>query len=370
MLTVTGLGMMTAVGYGAVGTVAALRADLSRPHPLPTFRMVDGEGGETSVVGFPVTGFAEGFTGPGAWVRLALGAFADLMHGAELPPTTDLNFWSRTGLALLGPAADTERFPELLDEVPDAWERLYARPVVKALRVPWAPGHVRVLGLGHCAMAEALQRAGEDVAARRVDRVVLLAADSYLDEESLAWLCGQGRLKGALGPMGTMPGEAGAAVLVEADTMARARHAARGGRVLAVALSEAWEKEEPPAPEEVGRALAEVVRRVIPKQRPFVGDVLLDINGEAWRAQAWGHAQMHLTREHLDFERCRVTVPAECLGETGAASGPLAVGVAVGSFIWGHNPEGQALVLSLSESGRVAAVRLGSEWSSGGSCHG
>lgn len=361
MLTVTGLGMMTAVGYGAVGTVAALRADLSRPHPHPTFRIVDGEGGETAVVGHPVTGFAEGFTGPGAWVRLALGAFADLMHGAELPPVTDENFWSRTGLALLGPAADAERFPELLDEAPDAWARLYARPVVNALRVPWAPGNVRVLGLGHCALAEALQRAGEDVATRRVDRVVVLAADSYLDAESLAWLCGQRRLKGALGPMGTMPGEAGAAILVEADTMARARRAARGGRVLAVAMSEAWEKEEPAAPEEVGRALAEVVRRVLPEQRLFVGDVLLDLNGEAWRAQAWGHAQMYLTREHLDFERCRITVPAESLGETGAASGPLAVGVAVGSFVWGHNPEGQALVLSLSESGRVAAIRLGSE---------
>jgi hypothetical protein len=37
------------------------------------------------------------------------------------------------------------------------------------------------------------------------------------------------------------------------------------------------------------------------------------------------------------------------------------VGVAVGSFVWGHNPEGQALVLSLSESGRVAVIRLSSE---------
>jgi 3-oxoacyl-[acyl-carrier-protein] synthase-1 len=360
MLAVTGLGMMTAVGYGAVGTVAALRADMSRPRPHPTFRVVDGEGGETAVVGHPVTSFAEGFTGPGAWVRLALGAFTDLVHGAELPTTTDEAFWSRTGLALLGPAADAERFPELLDEAPDAWERLYARPVVDALRIPWAEGHVRVLGLGHCALAEALQRAGEDVAARRVDRVVVLAADSYLDAESLAWLYGQGRLKGALGPMGTLPGEAGATVLVEAATVARARSAARGGQVLAVALSDEWETEEPPPSERVGRALAEVVRRVLPERRPFVGDVLLDLNGEAWRAQAWGHAQMYLTREHLDFERCRLTVPAECLGETGAASGPLAVGVAVGAFVWGHNPEGQALVLSLSESGRVAAIRLGS----------
>ncbi|MBZ4417960.1 hypothetical protein [Myxococcus sp. RHSTA-1-4] len=359
MLAVTGLGMMTAVGYGAVGTLAALRADMDRPHTHPTFRVVDGEGGEAAVVGYPVTGFAEGFTGPGAWVRLALGAFADLVHGAELPPATDEDFWRRTGLTLLGPAADTERFSELLDEAPDAWERLYARPVVEALRIPWAPGHMRVLGLGHCALAEAVQRAGEDMAARRVDRVVVLAADSYLDAESLSWLCGQGRLKGALGPMGTMPGEAGAAVLVEAGTVARGRCAARGGRVLAVALSESREQGAPSTPEELGRALAEVVRRVLPEQRPFVGDVLLDLNGEAWRAQAWGHAQMFLTREHVDFERCRATLPAECLGETGAASAPLALGVAVGAFVWGHNPEGQALVLSLSESGRAAAIRLG-----------
>ncbi len=360
MLSLTGVGMVTAVGYGAVGSLAALRAGLSRPWAHPTFRMPDGEGGETAVVGHPVRGFAEGFAGPGAWVRLALGAFADLVHGAELPPATDAGFWSRTGLVLLGPAADPERFSGLLDEAPDAWERLYARPVVEALRIPWAPGTVRVLGLGHCALAEALQRAGEEVAGRRVDRVVVLAADSYLDEESLTWLCGRGRLKGALGPMGTQPGEAGVAVLVEAGSVARARDAARGGRVLAVALSEP-RAEGPGGSGEAGLALAGVVRRVLPEARPFVGDVLLDLNGEAWRAQVWGHAQPHLTRAHLDFERCRIAVPAECLGETGAASAPLALGMAVGAFVWGDNPEGQALLLSLSELGRVAAIRLGRE---------
>jgi 3-oxoacyl-[acyl-carrier-protein] synthase-1 len=356
MLAITGLGMMTALGFGAVGTLAALRADVSRPRALRTFLVDDGVGGEEAATGHPVTGYAEGFTGPGAWVRLALGAFADLAHGAGLPPATAEDFWCRTGLTLLGPTADVARFPALLAEAPDAWTRLYARPVVEALRLPLARESLLVLGLGHGALAEALQRAGEEVFSRRVDRVLVLAADSFLDAESLAWLHREGRLKCATCPMGTQPGEAGAALLVEAESIARGRRAPQGGRVRAVALDETVEA----SPVALGRALAEAVRRVLPQAlRPFRGDVLLDLNGEAWRAKAWGHAQPHLTRELLDFEHCRLNVPAECLGELGVVSAPLAVGVAVGAHLHGHNPEGAALVLSLCETGRVAAVHLG-----------
>ncbi|QSQ22273.1 hypothetical protein JY651_45320 [Pyxidicoccus parkwayensis] len=354
MLTITGLGMVTAVGHGAMGTLAALRADVSRPRALHAFRVEDGEGGATVVAGHPVTAYADGFCAPGAWVRLALGAFADMVHRASLPSSPD--FWNRTGLTLLGPAADAERFPELLAAIPDAWERLYARPVAHVLGVPLSEGNLRVLGQGHCALAEALKHAEADVAAHRVDRVVVLAADSYLDGESLEWLQDKGRLQSATHSSGTQPGEAGTALLLEADTVARARGAERGGRVRAVATEEA--STEDVMPEALGRALAEVARRVLPREKPFRGDVLLDLNGEDWKGKAWGSAQMYLTREHLDFERCRLTVPAECLGEVGAASAPLAVGVAVGAFLQGHNPEGEALVLSLSDSGRVAAVHL------------
>lgn len=365
MLAITGLGMVTAVGHGVMGTLAALRADVSRPRVLPASRVEDGEGGETAVVGHPVTDYAEGFCGPGAWVRLALGAFADMLHRASLPSSPD--FWRRTGLTLLGPVADAERFPELPTELPDAWECLYAHPVMRALGVTLADGHLRMLGLGHCALAEALKHAEADVSAHRVDRVVVLAADSYLDGESLAWLQDKGRLKSATHSSGTQPGEAGAALLLESDSVARARGAARGGRVRAAATGEALQNVRPM---ELGRTLAETVRRVLPREKPFRGDVLLDLNGEDWKGMAWGSAQMYLTREHLDFEQCRLTVPAECLGEVGAASAPLAVGVAVGAFLQGHNPEGEALVLSLSDSGRVAAVHLESACASGAERHG
>jgi 3-oxoacyl-[acyl-carrier-protein] synthase-1 len=355
MLAITGLGMMTAVGFGAVGTLAALRADVSRPRALRTFRVDDGAGGEAWATGHPVTGYAEGFTGPGAWVRLALGAFADLRQGAGLPQAEAGDFWRRTGLTLLGPSADAERFPALLAEAPDAWTRHFARPVVEGLRLPLARHSLRVLGLGHCALAEALQWAREDVAAQRVDRVLVLAADSLLDAESLAWLHGAGRLKCATRATGTQPGEAGAALLVEAESVARGRHASQGARVLAVALADV----EDTGPAALGGALADAVRRVLSESaRPFRGEVLLDLNGEAWRAEVWGHALPHLTGALLDFERCPLTVPAECLGELGTVGAPLAVGVAVGSLVHGHNPEGASLILSLSESGRVAAVHL------------
>jgi len=357
-LSVTGLGLVTSVGYGVVGTCAALRAGVSRPRPLPAFPVEEAPGEVTPVTGFPVAPFAEGFFQMGAWVRLASGAFDDLREGAGLPPAADVAFWHRTGLLALAPLIDEERFGWSLEHLPDALKTFYLQPLLSLLEVPVREENARALALGHCALAEALQQAEALLASRTVDRVLVLAADSYVDTESLAWLARRRRLKSPQRQVGLMPGEAGAALLLERPAAARGRSASSAVHVEAVALG--------PFPEpgatlaQLGRALAETLQRVLPTStasEPFQGDLFVDLNGEEWRAHVWGHVQVVLA-SHVGFPRCRLLHSADSLGETGAACAPVSLAAAAWAFLRGQASGERALVCSLSDAGQTAAVLL------------
>ncbi|MBZ4417930.1 hypothetical protein [Myxococcus sp. RHSTA-1-4] len=355
-LAVTGLGLVTAVGHGVVGSCAALRAGASRPHPLPGFVTDDEPGESVPVTGHPVVPFAEGFFQTGAWVRLASGAFEDLLHATELP--THVDFWRRTCLMALAPLVDEERFGWSLASCPEALRDAYVRPLLSLMDVPLPEENARALALGSCGLAEAATQAWALLSGRRVDRVLVLAADSFVDPVCLAWLALHRRLKSPQRQVGLMPGEAGAALLVETPGAARARAAPVAAHLEAVAVSP-HDISAASALAHRGRALANAVKRVLPEgAAPFRGDVLVDLNGEEWKAQVWGHANV-LLQQDVDFPRCRLVLPADSLGETGAASAPLAVAAAAWGFRRGHAAGERALVCSISDAGRVSALLLG-----------
>jgi hypothetical protein len=61
----------------------------------------------------------------------------------------------------------------------------------------------------------------------------------------------------------------------------------------------------------------------------------------------------------VDFDRCRTVLPAESLGETGAASGFVAIALALFGFHEDGDEEAKAIVVSISDDGMVSAIRLG-----------
>jgi 3-oxoacyl-[acyl-carrier-protein] synthase-1 len=366
-LAITGAGVVTSLGFGLVGSCAGIRAGVAMPRELDC--EVDGGDGETTTaIGYPASLVANGFVQAGAWVRLASAATDDLRHAAELPADTDGAFWQRTSMVCALPLIDPDRFCWSLEQVPQAAEDAFLRPLVE-LSVPSVAGARQWQALGHVGTAAALARCG-NAQARQTERAVIATADSYLDPFTLSWLTRAARLKSPDRPTGLMPGEAGAALLVETEQSARQRKTAILGTVEAVALgtigprpTSPEEDDDPPpmpAAASLGRALAEAVRTVLPTQRDrdrFSGDLYLDLNGEDWRAASWGHAQVLLART-IDFDRCRTFLPAESLGETGAASAGIAVALALYGFQ--QDATSAALVLSASEDGSVSAIRLAS----------
>ncbi|RJS21805.1 hypothetical protein DRW03_15815 [Corallococcus sp. H22C18031201] len=90
---------------------------------------------------------------------------------------------------------------------------------------------------------------------------------------------------------------------------------------------------------------------------PFRGDILLDLNGEEWKAQCWGHAQL-LLREHIDMHRVRTVFPVVSWGDIGAASGVAALCLATRSFVRRASSADRALICCLSDDGGAGALLL------------
>ncbi|MCY1078906.1 hypothetical protein [Archangium lansingense] len=353
-LAITGLGMVTSLGFDVVTSCAAQRAGLMSPRPLVHFDASEAGQEPAPLTGHPVPWLAEGFEHIGCWLQLAVASLEDLKHYARLP--REDGFWQRTGLVAAVPLMDPDRFLIPRDAVHKVLRQHYLQPLIQLAQLPILPHVLEVMELGHCGALKAARLAGEWIQQRRVDRVIVVGTDSYLDPRSISWLAEAEALKSPQNPVGISPGEAGACFLLERVEIARSRSARLEAFLKSVVVDTSYAEDWLDAPR-IARPLVQVVRTAVAEgeQRPLRGDVLLDLNGEEWRARAWGYAQLQLGAE-LDLPRCRTVLPCASFGETGTASGAMAICLAVRAFVRGYASGSQGLVCSLNDDGHVAAA--------------
>jgi 3-oxoacyl-[acyl-carrier-protein] synthase-1 len=159
---------------------------------------------------------------------------------------------------------------------------------------------------------------------------------------------------------GYMPGEAAAFVLIERAGSAGSNAGPALVRLGAAGLSF----------DEVGRAsgkaalgvgLASAISTTL-EQRPDLAArvrwMLGDLNGDAFRANDWGHALVRLLPDHQQLGDCLVTLPAESFGEVGAAAGPAALCMAVRAYARRYAGADTALVWLSSYRGHRGAFLL------------
>lgn len=356
-IAVTGLGMVTTVGSDARAACAAIRAGIARPREIPSFTLLDVETCEEScLVGHPIDGYADGFAVSGAWLRLALGSLDDLVRSASLPGPEELGFWQRTGLVVVAPALLLHRFGEGADDPADL-RAAYLERLLELWGPQIAPASAALVAGGNAGAIVAVEEALAAIAGQVADRVIVLGADSYLDDLSLGYLSEADRLKTEDNPAGLAPGEAAASLLLEPVSAARRR----GARVEAL-LSAAASDREPRAflsgDQSQGEGLGRAIRRCLTEAGgplPFEGDLVSDLSGEPWRA----HELATATVRASDLLRSARSVhPAASLGDTGAASGAISLCVAARSLARGYARGRRVLVVASSEDGLVGAAEL------------
>ncbi len=357
----TAAGMASSLGDVATAC-AAIRAGLSRPTEIAHQQAIDFDAHEAvPVIGHPAGSTTEGFAAPARWMILAQAALEDLASSAKFPPATDAGFWDKTGLLLVTPVLTDARLFDLpACRAETVWDSCI-RPALKEAGLLLNKANFQVLSEGHAGTAHAMSLAGEWLQGGELARVVILAVDSLLDGHSLQWLAEYQRLKCEANPVGLAPGEAACALLLENQAGAERR----GVRALGSVAHAAFDPDGPHFLEPSARhnpALARVLREAISSRdgaERFSGDMIVDLNGEEWRAAAFGAAQAAVPNELLGNPR--VFPPAVCLGDTGAASAAIGVAMSLRAFVRGYSRGTESLVLSLSDFGEAGAVLLRKE---------
>ncbi|WP_147443941.1 hypothetical protein [Corallococcus sicarius] len=347
-LVLTGTGLVCAVGHDVATACASLRCGMTRPRPL-AFKVSTSLGAEP-VTGHPLWGITEGFQGLGLYVRLTSLALGDLLDSTGLDGS-DAGFWGRTALYV----GLSRTRNEAVDFYDDILKAHLARTAIRLVGLHLAPERTYTVFHGNVSALAALREATTRLEEGAIERALIVCADSLVGDDELGLLMADGRLKTPERPRGLVPGEAVAALLVEPETVARRRGAFIQCRLGRVSVGqEAAPRASGGRP--TGIALSEVLEQTL-RQAGRVGAIYGDLNGEDTRAQEWANALVRLSARGA-LADAALHWPAASLGDTGAASGAIAVVAAARSFVKGYAEGARVLVWSSSDEGQVAAVLL------------
>ncbi|MGE0797080.1 MAG: hypothetical protein AB7G13_24800 [Lautropia sp.] len=333
-LTIRSAGAVTSVGLTLDATCAAIRAKLTLP---TTTRFMDPAGnwiaGHQVPLGVAVRGVRR-------LAALAIRAVNDCLERVAGAPST-----SRWPLLLCIPASDEHGRPT------DLARRLVAEIV--ALGHPAIDGEPEIIAEGRVGIGVALHRARHRLQAERAPAGVLIAAvDSLLTGPALGALAAGHRLLSPTNSDGFMPGEAATCVLVTGPRP-QAQCLVTG---LGFAVEPAHIDSDLPLR---GNGLQQAFAAALADAGRAMGDLdwrIADLSGEQYYFREAELAFMRTLRTRK--ETFDLWHPAECIGEVGAAIGPLLLAVARQAWLKAYAPGRRALCHLGSDSGRRVAIVL------------
>jgi hypothetical protein len=362
LLYVTGMGMVASLGFDVATCCAAARAGLSRAQPFATYPVNTGTSEDAGLTCHSVPIATQGFEGDPRLLRLATMALRDLDLGE--PWLRDM---ARGGCYLsLPPQQRVPASPSsvaasvALSESAEAWDRAQSLWLRAVAPLKWrvVPALRHVAPSGHTGFLRAIEQASRDLLAGLIDVAVVGGLDSLLDVEYLGWLESTGRLKTPVAPAGLQPGEAAAFLVIEADAHASERGAARRAVLRGLAFGQEPHllgQDDPPSGKALASALHEAMRGIHFKhQLPLW--VLSDHTGEPYRAMDWGNAAVHLESAHKAQVVGEMSFVAASFGDTGAASGAIALCIAATAFGRGYAAAPIAALVSSADSGDRAVL--------------
>lgn len=343
---VTGLAANTALG-DAVTASAAARACLARPSGLDAM-VLDEDEGPLPLMGHPVPEVG-GFQGEARLLSLALPALRELVDEVAGAPGESVGF----SLAL----PDLEARAKAVSMA--APPRLDLVELLVSLSGLDAPRALRQCHFdAHAGFARAVEGALQLLSQGRAGAVVVGGVETMCDDLAVEALAAEGRLKDADNPVGLMPGEAAAFLVLESPLHARRRHRPALGTVTGVGLGKEPKRGDAPPQGQGFLAVLRALQKETGAYRQGSTFFVLDRNGEAVRANDWGYALQRMAAKMPELASAPAWDPALSFGDTGAASGALGAVIAVRSFIREYAPGDCALVVSASDGGSRAAVRL------------
>jgi 3-oxoacyl-[acyl-carrier-protein] synthase-1 len=342
---VVGVGMLTAVGLSAAETAANVRASTMRFSEVPwrdrafePFTL-----GEVPDDGLPDLNdeLAAEPRVTGREMRLVRLAAVPLLEcrkafGPAAPsPGLDLALPEGETLLPLDPAAVLRRLGK---QTEGAFDPAHSDPGYR----------------GRAGGLLAVGRAAERVREGKVPFALAGGVDTYRDSYLLATLDMEQRVKTPRNLDGFVPGEGAGFLLLggrQAVTAARLTPLAKLSPVCQ-GLEEGHLYSDKPYQ---GDGLASAVQQLCDQSRPDrpIQEVYASMNGESHWGREWGVA--YLRTKTAFAANHRLHHPADCFGDTGAACGPLLVGLAARGIAGGYR-RSPALVYASSDRGPRAVL--------------
>lgn len=225
--------------------------------------------------------------------------------------------------------------------------------VLHRVEVQRHPEQSGVVAYGRVGVAVALSRARALLTEHGAEHVLIAAADSLLVARTLAAFDGDDRLLSKTNTNGFIPGEAAGAILLT-------RHPSRGPHLMCVGLGFS-EEPVPIASEAPFRAegLTVAINKSLADAGCQMHDLdyrITDMSGEQYYFK---EAALALTRTMRKVKpEFDIWHPADCVGETGAAIGAVALAVTLTACRKTYSPGPNTLFHSGSDAGHRAAVIL------------
>lgn len=211
----------------------------------------------------------------------------------------------------------------------------------------------QIFSAGRAAVFQALVAAIEGLAARRWDRVVVGGVDTLLDLYLLGALDLEERVHATDISDGLIPGEGAAFLLLSRPGAAAPALARIEGAGAAAEPGHRYSKSAPYRGEGLDAAFRAAFAAA---PGDPVRTVYAGLNGENFFSKEWGVAflrhKKRIAEEHV------IEHPADCLGDTGAALGPMLLALAAQALADGARPP-RALVWCSSDLEARGAALLG-----------
>jgi 3-oxoacyl-[acyl-carrier-protein] synthase I len=335
-LAILSSGIVSSVGANTAATCAALRANIANPSES-CFIGADGE--LLACHAAPLSHAWRGLPRLAAMAAMAVEECLSAVSPAE---------WSQIPLLLCAAEPTRPGRIEGIDDalIPSVCDIVQARFAAQSL----------VISRGRVGVGVALLHARKLLSETNAPGVLIVGADSFVRWPTLGPLQEQDRLLNDYNSNGFLPGEAAAGIYVGRVT--DHVHARICGLGFGTELA-GLETGEPLR----GEGLTKAIRAALDEAGCELHEVdfrISDVSGEQYYFKEATLAVSRLLRRRKEvFDLWH---PAECVGETGSAIGPLMFAVAITALIKGYAPGPAVLVHASNDAGQrmAAVVRYGS----------
>ena len=374
--------MVSSLGCDVITSCAAARGGITRITEMKFSALDEGSGEMVPVKGHVIKGIVEGFEGLGRLIRLGAIALRDLLEYSNLHEEHLLNtaiflhlsdnyyddqYFKREHEEMLANSSFGVEDTQLLNqEFNEEKERSQAEIQSHLISRILEQNHISISSRSHyysfggdARFVEALIQAMGLLQKGMVERCIVGGIDSLVEDQSIERLYKLGLIHSVDNAEGFFPGEGAAFILLEKFDAARSRKAAMESIIRSPAFAnEPFHRLSDESP--TGKALYSAIAASYAGVEERSHDLRLvigNLNGDSYRAQDYGNALLRMRAIGFPTD-LQQWFPPFSFGETGAATGAMAICFGVRGLVRGYATSRDILVWLSSDDGNKSALIL------------